>query len=208
MFEKIVIALILVLAAVLVFSGCSDILHKADQLEDAVEDKVDQLEDAVEDRLDAAAGKWGDADPTDKTPPHHTQENTEAVPHHEKPTEAVTKTEKETAAEVDIETTADPVQSSLDKIIGIVGDAVKEQASSVDGATAAAQDEFITAEAAKQIALDHAGVAASDAIFDRTERDYDNGVWHYEVEFRVGRSEYEYDIDAVTGNILSFDKDR
>ena len=70
------------------------------------------------------------------------------------------------------------------------------------------QPVFITPEEAKRIALDHAGVSAEAAVFDRTERDYDNGIFHYEVEFRVGLIEYEYDIHAEAGEILSFEKDR
>lgn len=64
------------------------------------------------------------------------------------------------------------------------------------------------AEEAERIALAHAGLEAGQVFIDRTERDYDNGVWHYEVEFHVGFTEYEYDIDAETGKILSFDQDR
>ncbi len=48
---------------------------------------------------------------------------------------------------------------------------------------------------------------AEDAVFDRTERDFDNGIHHYEIEFRVGFTEYEYDIHAENGTVLSFEKD-
>lgn len=69
----------------------------------------------------------------------------------------------------------------------------------------------ITLERAKQIALEHAGVSASQATFVRAHLDYDDGRWEYEVEFIVssgsGYTEYDYDIDAASGRILSYDRD-
>lgn len=65
----------------------------------------------------------------------------------------------------------------------------------------------ITAEQAEQAALTHAGVTVAEAKFRRTELDFDDGVYKYEVDFYVGNTEYEYEIDAKTGNIISFDKD-
>ena len=55
---------------------------------------------------------------------------------------------------------------------------------------------------AKTIALNHAGVDA-DAVYDmNTKMDVENGVAIYEVEFKSGNMEYEYEIDAVSGTIL------
>ncbi len=62
-------------------------------------------------------------------------------------------------------------------------------------------------DAAKQIALTHAGLAESDATFVRVHRDMDDGRLEYEVEFYSGNKEYDYEIDAMTGDILSFDYD-
>lgn len=65
----------------------------------------------------------------------------------------------------------------------------------------------IGAEKAKSIALKHAGVAASDAAFIYAKPDYENGLRVYDVEFFSGNKEYDYEIDAATGNIVSFDQD-
>ena len=65
----------------------------------------------------------------------------------------------------------------------------------------------VTAEQAEQAALTHAGVTSAEAKFKRTELDFDDGVYKYEVDFYVGITEYEYEIDAKTGNVISFDKD-
>ena len=59
----------------------------------------------------------------------------------------------------------------------------------------------ISADRAKQIALSHAGV--SGASFTKVELDTDDGVRVYEIEFKVGNVEYDYDIDAASGAILS-----
>ena len=68
---------------------------------------------------------------------------------------------------------------------------------------AAATDAEITVEDAKQIALGHAGKSAGEVVFEKAKREKDDGRWIYEVEFFVeGVSEYEYEIDAATGEIL------
>lgn len=63
--------------------------------------------------------------------------------------------------------------------------------------------------AAQQIALEHAGVAESDTSFLMTKLDYDDGIAVYDVEFYVSatNSEYDYEIDAASGEIRSYDQD-
>ena len=65
----------------------------------------------------------------------------------------------------------------------------------------------ITEADAKQIALDHAGISESETDRLRVKLDYDDGVQEYEVTFYVGNREYDYDIDASTGTIRSFDSE-
>ncbi|MCO7136915.1 PepSY domain-containing protein [[Clostridium] leptum] len=66
---------------------------------------------------------------------------------------------------------------------------------------------YITEEEAKQIALTHAGVAEEDTSFLYVKQDYDDGRAEYDVEFFAGGKEYDYEIDASTGDILSSDFD-
>ena len=66
---------------------------------------------------------------------------------------------------------------------------------------------YIGEAKAKEIALDHAGVSASSATFIRVELGRDDGRMEYEVEFWSGNTEYDYDIDALTGDIRSYDRD-
>lgn len=65
----------------------------------------------------------------------------------------------------------------------------------------------LTREEAEAIALEHAGFAADQVLHLRSELDYDNGHKEYDVEFQVDRWEYDYEIHAETGKILSWDKD-
>ena len=81
-----------------------------------------------------------------------------------------------------------------------------DRTASQQGSTAASGD-YISADRAKQIALNDAGVKESAAVFLRANLDWDDGRMKYEVEFYSGNTEYDYDIDAVTGAILSSDRD-
>ena len=69
----------------------------------------------------------------------------------------------------------------------------------------------ITVEEAKTIALNHAGLTADAVTFVKAKQDYDDGRLVYEIEFVTtsgnGYLEYDYEIDAATGNILSYDYD-
>lgn len=69
------------------------------------------------------------------------------------------------------------------------------------------QGDHITAKRAQEIALEHANLAASDVVMEKIELDYDDGIYVYEVEFVSGGYEYEYKIDAKTGEILESEKE-
>ena len=68
------------------------------------------------------------------------------------------------------------------------------------GSGAASGD--IGAQAAQTAALNHAGVQAGAVSEMKCERDRDDGRTVYEIEFRAGGMEYEYEVDAATGTIL------
>lgn len=68
----------------------------------------------------------------------------------------------------------------------------------------ASQSAYIGLEAAKEAALKHAGFSASDATFVEAEYDYDDGRMVYEVEFHVKGTEYDYEIDAQTGEVVKY----
>ena len=67
--------------------------------------------------------------------------------------------------------------------------------------------DYIGEAKAKEIALDHAGLSSSQVTFVRAKLDWDDGRAEYEVEFYTNGKEYDYEIDAVTGDIRSYDYD-
>ena len=66
---------------------------------------------------------------------------------------------------------------------------------------------YIGNDAAKAAALEHAGVAEADCTEMKVELDTDDSVVHYDVEFKVGNTEYDYDIDPTTGDIIKSDSE-
>ncbi len=72
----------------------------------------------------------------------------------------------------------------------------------------ASEKKYIGASKAKTAALKHAGVAEKDISNYRYELDFDDGVMVYEIEFYVGKTEYEYEINAVDGAVVSHSVDR
>ena len=65
----------------------------------------------------------------------------------------------------------------------------------------------ISVEKAKEIALSHAGLSSSQVIFVQAKSEYEHGIQKYEIEFYCNGIEYDYDINATNGQILSYDHD-
>ncbi|HIU64543.1 MAG TPA: PepSY domain-containing protein [Candidatus Avacidaminococcus intestinavium] len=76
------------------------------------------------------------------------------------------------------------------------------------GCATEAQAERINSDEAKKIALEHAGVKASEATFVTVELERGGCRSVYEVEFRANNVDYEYEIDAITGAVVSIDNGR
>lgn len=70
-----------------------------------------------------------------------------------------------------------------------------------------ASNEYISADDANSIAFDHAGVEAADVKYSKAELDRDDLIVHYDVEFVAGDYEYEYEINAESGNVIAYDKE-
>lgn len=86
-----------------------------------------------------------------------------------------------------------------------------QSAATVAPATTAAQSNNtvgdIGIEKAKEIAMSHAGVSAGSVSFVKAKLDTEDGVKVYDIEFYSGNVEYDYEINAATGAIVSFDQD-
>lgn len=75
------------------------------------------------------------------------------------------------------------------------------------GTSGSQNGEAITEEKAKQIALEDAGIAEEEVQNLYVHLTTDDGVQEYEVEFYAGNQEYDYDINASNGSILSKDSE-
>ena len=67
--------------------------------------------------------------------------------------------------------------------------------------------EAMSREEAEKIALDHLGFTADQVTRLRTEYEIDDGLPQFDIEFHQGDWEYEFEIHAENGRILSYDKD-
>lgn len=65
----------------------------------------------------------------------------------------------------------------------------------------------ISLERAKEIALQNAGLESNQVSFKKVKLDIDDGIQKYEVEFYYNNKEYSYEIDANSGNIISYEQD-
>ncbi len=66
----------------------------------------------------------------------------------------------------------------------------------------------ISIEEAKNIALKHANISKSDAVFIKEEIDYDDGIYVYEIEYQTEEMEYEFKIDADTGKVMEYESEQ
>lgn len=69
-----------------------------------------------------------------------------------------------------------------------------------------ASNGYIGKDEAIRIALNHAGIPEASKVRTETEFGFNNGVI-YNIEFKYNRCEYEYEIDASTGEIVDFEKE-
>ena len=69
-------------------------------------------------------------------------------------------------------------------------------------------DSLITEKQAKEFALKKAGVSENDISQYKSELDKDGGIFRYEIEFHAGGYEYDIEVSAKDGKIISFDKEK
>lgn len=106
----------------------------------------------------------------------------------------------------------DKVDAAEDKIENSIEGSLQNSTSqAVPSQSQSAQNddtsEIISQEEAKNIALNHAGLKESDTANLWVDFENDNGVREYDVDFDCNGYEYNYEINAETGEIISFDKD-
>ncbi len=92
------------------------------------------------------------------------------------------------------------VENRLDAVGQKVGDGISKIMSS-------SEVQGISRQEAVSIALQHAGVTENQVKGLRTEYEVDDGVGHYDVRFLLNGQEYNYEISATDGKIISFEVD-
>ena len=86
---------------------------------------------------------------------------------------------------------------------------VSSKLSNSTSTSSAKADAIIAPEDALKKAVLHATGLASSKVADvDVELDEERGIYHYDVDFKHGGYEYEYEINAVSGEIIKSDKDR
>lgn len=97
---------------------------------------------------------------------------------------------------------------AVERGVESAGDTLKQ---AVETTTATASGKHtnlaLTLEEAQSIALKHAGFTSGEVTALHTEYEIEHGIPQYDVEFHHGSWEYDYEIQADTGEILSFSKD-
>ena len=98
---------------------------------------------------------------------------------------------------------------TVDAVKGIILEYEREDEDDKRQATATTKPKLVSKEDAKAVALFCAGVDESKVSEYEIELDYDDdsGRWEYEVNFRVGRIEYDVLINAVDGELIRWDKE-
>lgn len=86
----------------------------------------------------------------------------------------------------------DMVESTVDK----AADGAKELVASITG------------DQAKRVALEHAGLTEDQVTELDVDLDRDGMTLIFEVDFKSGDTEYDYDVNAITGKIITADKDK
>jgi len=76
-----------------------------------------------------------------------------------------------------------------------------------DSSTGSPSSDYVGEDAAKAAALEHAGLTESEVTYVKVKLDREDGTIVYEIEFHFGNTEYDYEVDAYSGNILSYDYD-
>ena len=76
-----------------------------------------------------------------------------------------------------------------------------------DSISSAPKEQIIYKDEARQKALSHAGVQAEGIREYKIELDREKAVIVYEIEFKSGRYEYDYELDAKSGKIIKSEKE-
>lgn len=114
----------------------------------------------------------------------------------------------EDRVEAKLEIAEDKLEVALQKAVDIVPPVTEAAPAPAKAESVSAENpQALTEEQASQIALDYVGYAADQITRLHTEYEIDDGVPQYDIEFHQGDWEYEFEIHAEDGRIISYDKE-
>lgn len=122
------------------------------------------------------------------------------------PTTTATSASEEQSTEATTEATTAPTEAANQAAATEVPTAPANTPAATAAETAASTTVAagITEDQARAAALAHAGLAEADVTWLHSHLDWDDGRQIYEVEFVSGAQEYDYDINAQNGEIISY----
>ncbi len=94
------------------------------------------------------------------------------------------------------------------KEYGNFSDVLSVKTKSSSSAASSASTGAVTRSKAESVALNHAGLKRNQVWGFECELDYERGVKVYEISFENGRYDYDYTVNASTGKILHWEKER
>lgn len=98
--------------------------------------------------------------------------------------------------------------ASLDiQELNLIANTTNQEIGNIKVTGNASEKAYIGRDEAFAKALAHANIDKSQAQLVKIEFDYDDGIMEYEVEFYVNNIEYEYEINATTGDIIKVSRD-
>ena len=111
------------------------------------------------------------------------------------------------AAEDKVEAKLDAVEDKVEMAVRNTVAPAPAEAPAQPAPEKEAASAIISREEAEKIALDYTGFSANQVKRLHTEYEIDDGIPQYDVEYHEGDWEYEFEINAENGKILSYDKD-
>lgn len=111
------------------------------------------------------------------------------------------------AAEDMVEAKLDAVEEQVESSLRNAASPVPAPTEPVPTSPPAKEISELTEEQAQQVALEYLGFAADQVTRLHSSYEMDDGIPQFDVEFHQGDWEYEFEIHAENGRILSYDKD-
>lgn len=118
--------------------------------------------------------------------------------------------ETQTDSDLLSETQQNAIQQSTAKQNEVQQNTIQQnevQQDTIQQNAAQQEKEQIDLNAAKDMALKDAGLTSSEVVYTKEKLEYEDGIAVYDIEFYTDAAEYEYEINATTGAVVSRDVD-